>query len=187
MGRFDFRFSYEWYNAHIRCRIISNARLVMSVDVAREFLHHLDEDGEFAIGHSPPAVAAWLDQTDLPWELGQLLRFYWPQQNGYVRHLRLDAASDILKNPDLEKLLHRRIVPIGSAPNGDPLVIRCDGDRLEVGFLSHEIGDGTVKYQPIARTIESLLYRLMEGRYVPTDYHSAKAFNAFLAAERGSQ
>lgn len=92
------------------------------------------------------------------------------------------ATSDILKCPELEKLLIQRFLPIGSAPNGDALVIRYDGDRLEAGFLSHEIHD-PVAYQPIARTLDSLLYKLVEGRYIPTDYHAAKAFNAFLAEE----
>lgn len=157
----------------------------MSVDITHEFLLHLDPDGELAIGESPPAVAKWLDQTnDLPWELRMLLRFYWPQVSGYIGSLHMKAASDILEYPELETLLKRRFVPIGSEPNGDPLVIYCEGDRLEVGFLSHEIDDGTVAYQPIARTLASLLYKLIEGKFIPTDYHAAKAFNEFLAEEK---
>ena len=57
------------------------------------------------------------------------------------------------------------------------------------GFVSHdelwedEASNPRDCFQPIARSLESLLFRLAEERYIPTDYYAARAFNEFLAEE----
>jgi hypothetical protein len=122
--------------------------------------------------------------------LDHLIRFDWPQKSGYLAHLRVSSAKEILDGNLLPDLLPHRFLPIGSAPNGDSLVVRFDADQCEVGFISHEEywehkDDPGSVYQPIGRTLESLLYKVVDGRYIPTDYYAAKEFNAFLNEERG--
>ena len=161
----------------------------MRSSVCSELLHHFDADEALAVDSSPPEFAKWLDTVTLPWDLQHLLRFDWPQKSGYIGHLRIMSAQELLADEFLGSLLRHQLLPIGSAPNGDTLVIRTGSDQCEVGFLTHEEywehqEDPLTVYQPIARTLDSLLYRLVEGRYIPTDYYAAKEFNAFLADER---
>jgi hypothetical protein len=72
------------------------------------------------------------------------------------------------------------------------LVVRCDSEPCEVGFITHEEywehkDEPEKVYERIARSLDSLLYRVVEGRYVPIDYYAAKEFNEFLAEEHGEQ
>jgi hypothetical protein len=162
----------------------------MRAGVCSEFLHHLDSDGELKVGHSSKRFAACLEKANLPWDLQHLLRFDWPQRSGYLAHLRFNSAKEILADEFLGDLLKHHFLPIGSAPNGDMLVVRFDSDRCEVGFLTHEEywdqkEDPVKIYEPIAPTLESLLFRIVEGRYIPTDYYAAKEFNAFLTEDQG--
>jgi hypothetical protein len=39
-------------------------------------------------------------------------------------------------------------------------------------------------YEPIAKSLESFFHKILENRYLPTDYFSAKAYNTFLDEER---
>lgn len=164
----------------------------MDSDVCRELLYHLDSDGSLSIGNAPAKVAKWLKALELPWALSQVLHFYWPQKCGSIAHIRLWPSRDLPKDPLLEELLDLKLLPIGCAPNGDSLVINFATDKCEVGFISHELwadeADKTPDriYQPIARTLDSFLYRIAEGKYVPTDYHAAQAFNKFLKEEKDS-
>jgi hypothetical protein len=163
----------------------------MRASVCSEFLHHLDGDARLAVGHSPKVVIAWLDRANLPWDLDHLIRFNWPQKSGYLAHLHVSSAKQILDADSLADFLPHRFLPIGSAPYGDSVVVRFDPDQCEVGFISHEEysehkDDPGNVYQPIARTLESLLFKVVEGRYIPTDYYAAKEFNAFLKEERGT-
>jgi hypothetical protein len=160
----------------------------MKYDVCREFLNHLDADGEFKVGDSPPVFGEWLDTLKLPWDLSQILRSSWPRKCGYIRHIALWNAKGVFKNPSRDKFVSQRFLAIGSAPNGDYLVANFSTDNCEVGFISHEAyyehEDSLVNcYEPIARGLDSLFFKLIEGHYLPTDYYAAKAFNHFLKEE----
>ena len=164
----------------------------MRAGACREFLIHLDRECELEVGSSPKTVANWLDKANLPWDLAQLLRFDWPQKGAEIhgRGIRIAAAKDILANEFRKDLQRHGFLPIGSAPNGDMLVVRCDAQPCEVGYITHEEywehkDDPQLAYQRIARSLDSLLYRIIEHRYVPIDYYSAKEFNEFLAEENG--
>ncbi len=163
----------------------------MNSDVCRELFHYLDGNGSLSVGHCSAKVTKWLDEVEFPWALRQMLRFYWPKKRGNIAHLRLCPSGQLPQQDYLQEFLAIKLLPIGCAPNGDPLVVRFDTDQCEIGFVSHERYFSTDKktldhlYQPIARTLDSLLYRIAEGKYVPTDFHAAKAFNEFLAEEKG--
>ena len=161
----------------------------MRASVCSEFLHYLHPDKEQGIGKPPQDVANWLDKTSLPAELLSLLRYDWLQEGAYFGHLYFMSARAIFNDEVRDDFLRQGFLNIGSAPNGDMLVICCDSDRCEVGFITHEEWwehkDALAEvYQPIARTLDTLLYKLVEGRYLPRDYYSAKGFNTFLAEER---
>ena len=92
----------------------------------------------------------------------------------------------------LVRLLADKFLNVGYAPNGDLLVLDFSTEACVPGFICNDQfwgGDHTNSrefFQPIARTFESLLYRISEGRYIPTDYYAAFAFNKFLDEERKS-
>jgi hypothetical protein len=75
-------------------------------------------------------------------------------------------------------------------PNGDWLVIAFAKLGCIPGFITHEEWDQESSpasfFEPIAKSMESLLYRIAEGRYIPTDYYAAKPFNDFLREENGA-
>jgi hypothetical protein len=60
------------------------------------------------------------------------------------------------------------------------------------GFVTHEDWspwndepqDARRFFQPIARSFDSFLYRVVEGKYLPSDYYAAKDFNKFLEEEK---
>jgi len=161
----------------------------MRTSVCREFLLYLDRNGELDVGESPKAVVKWLKQSNLPFDLKHLLHFDWPQKTAEILPwLRLSAAKEIPALEARNKLLRHGFLQVGSSVGGDPLVIRWDLEPFEVGFLTHEEFWGQdvepqKVYARIARSLESLLYRVVEDRYVPIDYYAAKDINAFLAEE----
>jgi hypothetical protein len=81
--------------------------------------------------------------------------------SGYVRHIVFNSPTDFLAIPALGELVTHRFLPIGSAPNGDILVVHFDTENCEVGFIRlgsnwQENGPEN-EYQPIAATLDSLL------------------------------
>ncbi|HWE40781.1 MAG TPA: hypothetical protein VG406_29845 [Isosphaeraceae bacterium] len=73
------------------------------------------------------------------------------------------------------------MVPIGSARNGDPLVIRVIGEKeYEVGLVSHDQlwGNPDLEagraYVRVTSSLEEFLVRSAEGMYLPIDYYAAK-------------
>ena len=165
---------------------------MMDMDVCRQLIWHLDADGDLEIGHAPDDVQAWLETLGLGMRLLRLMQWHWPQQSGRIEHLWLHSSRDILENDHTQRLLQHKLLNIGSAPNGDLLVIDFSSDAAQPGFVSHEElwPDGEANpraiFQPIARNLASLLWRVSEGKYVPIDYYAAKAFNNFLVNEHSS-
>ena len=158
----------------------------MRADVCRELLIHLDK-GELQCGHAPKPVQKWLEKIKLPTDFLRFMQWYWPQQDGQLAHLTILSSSSIKSDDSAELLASAGFLLIGAAPNGDSLVVDFGKRACVPGFITHEEWDQESKprefFEPIARSFESLLYRLAEGRYVPTDYYAAKPFNVFLREE----
>jgi hypothetical protein len=60
-------------------------------------------------------------------------------------------------------------------------------DACPVGYVSHEEydleSDPRPLFEPAARSLESFLFRIAEGRFFPCDYFEAGDFNRFLQEE----
>lgn len=157
----------------------------MRTNLCAEFLIHADREELAGIGKSAPKVVKWLDKQNLPSSLLHLLQFYWPQkENLGIRHLVFYTANEIVNDGWQKECLRQRLLTIGSAPNGDYLVVRLDTDQCEVDFISHEEWDHEADYhqfyQPIAKSLDSLLYRLIVDKFVPADYFVAQDYNSLL-------
>jgi hypothetical protein len=87
----------------------------------------------------------------------------------------------------MENLLAGKFIRLGDAPNGDIFVVDFSTESFPVGFITHEEYGGSSDprkyFCPVARSMESFLYRAEEGRYVPADYYAAQSFNQFLRDE----
>jgi hypothetical protein len=161
----------------------------MRGDVCSELIQHLD-DGTLECGHAPQDVKDWLESLNLPMELLRFMQWRWPQQDCQIAHLSILSSRSIKDDDFAEPLAKAGFLLIGSAPNGDWLVIAFAKLGCIPGFITHEEWDQESSpasfFEPIAKSMESLLYRIAEGRYIPTDYYAAKPFNDFLREENGA-
>jgi hypothetical protein len=101
-------------------------------------------------------------------------------------------AEHILANEDLRHLLEAQMVPIGSARNGDILVIRFPAEgQTEVGLVCHdqlweEDARSEDAYVLVTPTVEEYLYRAAEERHLPIDSYAAHELQS-LRGEIGSR
>lgn len=159
----------------------------MRRDVCRELLNHLD-GGELACGNAPEDVKKWLESLSLPVELLWFMQWDWAQNNSQLAHLSISSSREIMDDASSGMFARYGFLLIGSAPNGDWLVIDFRDGVCLPGFITHEEwdqeSDPRSLFEPIARSMESLLYRIAEDKYIPTDYYAAKPFNEFLKEEK---
>ena len=158
----------------------------MRGDVCRELINHLD-DGELACGHAPQDVKDWFESLKLPMELLRFMQWNWPQEDGQLAHLSILSSRNLKDDDFSARLAEAGFLLIGAAPNGDWLVVDFGKGVCSPGFITHEEWDQESDprkfFEPIARSLESLLYRIAEKKYIPTDYYAAKPFNEFLREE----
>lgn len=161
------------------------------MDLCRDLLHYFDE-GDLDVGHAPKSVQGWLETLGLETDLLRLLQWYWPQTSGGIGPLHVYSSRDLRKTLHLERLLHSKLLPIGHALTGDPLVLDFTTATAQPAFVAHdrfweeEDLDPRSCMLPIARSLPSLLWRLAEGKYVPHDFYAAEALRRFLEEERAA-
>jgi hypothetical protein len=163
----------------------------MNRGLARELILHVDK-GNLNSGNAPKNVAHWLEELGLPMGLLRFLQWNWVARDCELAHLRLYCMESIYGDDITKALLPYKLLQIGAAPNGDTLVADFSTESCRPGFVTHEEWhpgsrepmDPRQFFRPAARTFESLLYRIAEGLYVPTDYYAARDFNKFLEEER---
>lgn len=161
----------------------------MSRNLLSEFIYHLDSDDSMKLGHAPKNVQAWLEEVGLPMDLLRFLQWDWPQVDSQIGHIAVLSSKNLMADEQTEKLLGHKFLQLGSAPNGDLFVLDVSTEQCRPGFITHEEywdheDNPKEVFEPIARSLESLLYRIVEGRYLPTDYYAVKDFNAFLREEQ---
>ncbi len=158
----------------------------MRGDVCKELMNHLDQ-GELKCGHAPQDVKDWLENLNLPMEFLRFMQWNWPQKNGKLAHLVIFSSQSIKDDEFSIRLAETGLLLIGFAPNGDWLVVDFLDPPCVPGFIAFaewdQESDPREFFEPVARSMESLLYRIAEKRYVPTDYYAAKPFNEFLHEE----
>ncbi len=162
----------------------------MNKEAASWFIHHLD-DGSLEIEHAPDSVKEWLEELGLPDELWRFLSWSWPQKDCAIGPVDILCSKALPEQESIDVYVRHKLLPVGSGPNGDAFVIDFSTDSCAVGFvaLSEYYGEGDPRefYRPAARSIESFLYRITEGRYFPCDYYATGYFNEFLQAEAGHE
>ncbi len=150
----------------------------MRTELIRDLFQHLDADGSLQGGHCPEAANRTLEGMPLPIDLKRVLQWYWTNRGGEVGPYTLYSVEESLANDDLPKLIAAGMLPIGYAPNGDPLVLCFCEEKCAVGLVSHdqfweEGGEPKEAYAEVAGSIDEFLWRAAEGRYLPIDYYAA--------------
>jgi hypothetical protein len=158
----------------------------MNGQAASWLIHHID-DGSFGIAHAPKKTIAWFETLGLPMELLRFMQWRWPQKDCQIGPVSILKSSDIPKQDCIDVYLRHKLLPVGSGPNGDTFAIDFSVESCPVGFVTHEeyYGEGDPRefFRPAARSVESFLYRIAEGRYFPCDYYATGYFNDFLRVE----
>lgn len=138
-------------------------------------------------GHAPKAVQKWLETLGLPRDLLRFMQWNWPQKDCRIWTVRIYSSKSLMKSEKSAHLISHKLLPIGRGPNGDTFAIDFSNEDCPVGFLNHEecCGDDDPRphFEPAARSIESFLFRVADGRFFPSDYHETTAINEFLASE----
>lgn len=166
----------------------------MNSSLCEEFIHYLDRDKALNCDGAPEYIQTWIGELDLPEDLAHFMRHSWPQNDGYLSHIRLHSSTSLYNDEATALLLKCGFMNAGAAPNGDWFVIDfsmkvCVPGFIPLGEWSPAIDDPPnprIFFQPIARSFDSFLYRVVEGRYLPTDSYAAKNLNAFLAGEKNA-
>ena len=164
----------------------------MNHSLCREFIQHLDRDDSLKSDNAPEHIKNWLEELGLPMDLLRFMQWDWPQTDCQIAHIAICSSTSIYDDEVTRHLLQHKFLNAGSAPNGDWFVVDYTTEACVPGFITHEewspwdddSGDPRQFFQPIARTFESFLYRVVEDRYLPTDYYAAREFNQFLDEER---
>lgn len=160
----------------------------------RAFISHLDRDQALAIGDAPASIQKWLEEIGLPLVLLRFMRWGWPQKDCDIALCSILSSESIYAHDATLIFLKFRFLNIGNAINGDWLVIDFSTDACAPGFIpfalwnpyTPEPKDPRELFQTITRSLDSFLYRAMEGRYIPLDSYAAQDFNEFLAEEKAS-
>ncbi len=163
----------------------------MNSDFCADVMCHLALRG-LEVGDAPTEVQRWLDTLNLDDSLVTFLASSWVQESAEIGPLRLTCSREMAAGgDDAERLLAHRLLLVGSAAaNGDLLVLDLTTRTARPAYVSHEVfwGDPEVDprrhLQPIALSLDALLWRLAEERYLPTDYSAAEGLNEVLRKER---
>lgn len=169
----------------------------MNQYLASLLMRHMD-DGRLACDHAPDEVIEWFDTLGLPIDLLRFMQWNWPQKFCEIGPLSILPSVDIPKQAAIDVFLAQKLLPVGCADDGCLFVIDFSVESCPVGFVSsmlyyadgafREYGDDSPQelreyFQPAARSVESFLFHVSEGRFFPCDYGAAAEFNDFLKEE----
>ena len=164
-------------------RSTNNSAIKMNSEAAMWFMSHLDDSSDDA----PPATKKWLEGLGLPLDLLRFMQWHWTQEGCFAGPVKLRSSAKLPKEHNSKILTEHQLLPVGIGPNGDTFAIDYSSESCPVGFITHEEyagkGDPRPFFRPAARSLESFLYRVIEGRYVPCDYYATGYHNEVLRAE----
>src|SRR5688572_26722463 len=110
----------------------------MRTDLIRDLFQHLDSDGSLRVGNCPKEANRTLEEMPLPLGLKRVLQWYWTNNGGEIGGYTLYSVEESLANKDLSSLIVAKMLPIGYAANGDPLVLCFSEERCAIGLVSHD-------------------------------------------------
>jgi hypothetical protein len=164
----------------------------MRDDLVHELLRHLQGRDDWKLGRCSKLAESTFTSLDLPLGLTRLLSRAWVNAKYcYAGKYLLRTANEIASDPWLLVLRTCDMVPIGRAENQDVLVLRfAENLLIETGVVSRRLFYGNPRsfhpahaYAPITRSFDEFLLRLADGKFVPSDFESARQWTE-LHSER---
>ena len=148
-------------------------------DLISDLLHHLDKGGSLGIATCSVELQAFIEGLDLPMNLKRIFQWRWASTWANVGTYRIGSVEEVFYGEWFDRLYSDRMLKIGSAKNGDAVVVRVLDDRCEVGLINSAefAGDEDLPpghfYVGVCGGLDDLLFRLAEGKFLPVDYFSA--------------
>ncbi len=154
-------------------------------NLIHDLTHHLDEKGVFSVGNCDSDLSARIEKLSLPIDLKRVFQWTWANKGGRLGEWKyyLDSTETIFSCEWFDRLLAAKMLEIGSAANGDSLVIKFSDESCEVGLLNcielvgEEAADPNGFYVTVSESLDDLLLRMVEDKFLPIDYWSARQFS----------
>jgi hypothetical protein len=168
---------------------------MMITELCRDYLTHLAKLSETGLQPASPEGKVFIKSMGKrAVELSSLFANSWVKKETGCGVYTLYPVDQIAEGDDTQRLIDQGYLLIGSAGNGDLLVVSLTSkDLLEcpIGLVSHEDFWGSdLRAQeclaPVCPNLLDLLYRAVEEKYLPLDYFVAiehnKAKESFMKA-----
>ena len=152
-------------------------------ELIRDLMLHLGRSYGFVVDNCNAETATRIESLPLPMNLKRVFQWTWinDRQCDFGVY-RLDKTSDIFSTEWFERLIRSNMLEIGSACNGDNLILKFSSVDCEVGLLNgsrfageEEDTDPEAFYVKVCGSLDELLLRLAEKQFLPYDYVSAQA------------
>ena len=148
-------------------------------ELISDLMHHLDRDGSLDVGECDDELRKRIEGLDLPMLLKRVFQWNWARKYSGLGRYRISPVDRVFSGEWFERFISSRMLGIASAYNGDVVVLRLVQDRCEVGLIDATTFAGEDEAAPdafyvkICDSLDELLWRMAEGRFLPMDYQSA--------------
>lgn len=143
-------------------------------------VRRLAQAGGGRVGRASPEVARWLESSRmLPSRLVSFLTTHSPKTELWAgAGCIFDEATIMRRNMDFPGAIQAGLFIIGSAPNGDLVVVDLEKSPGAIGYLMHEqmysVQDIRSVFVPICGSVGEFISRInADERDLPNDYFEA--------------
>jgi hypothetical protein len=140
---------------------------------------HLDRAGALGVDNCDAALAAKIETLHLPLSLKRIFQWCWASKSAQIGKYYFKSTSAVFSGEWFERLLDSNMLHIGSALNGDALIVQFSDKECEVGlfdsttFAGEDDGSPRDFYVRICWSLDELLSRLADNAFLPIDHQSA--------------
>jgi hypothetical protein len=145
-----------------------------------ETVRRLDRGGLGRIGNATPEVAHWLESLhELPPSFVSFMKTHSPKTEIWAGAGGIFDETAIMRwNREFPAPLQAGLFILGSAPNGDLIVLDLENSPGAVGYLNHErmysVQDLRPIFVPICESLGEFLWRINANENdLPDDYFEA--------------
>lgn len=149
-----------------------------------DLMHHIDRNGALGLRECDPELRHFIEALEMPMMLKRMFQWNWVSTAADVGIYSLMPLTHVFSDEWFQRLFACGMLSLGYARNGDRVILRMFPDRYEMGLLNStqfagEDDDASPEpfYAKICSSLDELLLRLVENRFLPMDYDSAFELN----------
>ncbi|WP_395746139.1 hypothetical protein [Prosthecobacter sp.] len=153
-------------------------------ELISDLMHHLDRKGALGLCECDKEKKAFIEGLKMPMTLKRMFQWSWPSKWADLPPYRLAPLNEVFSGDCFPRFFAAGMLILGAAKNGDCLVLRIYPDRHEMGLLNTtqfagEDSDTSPElfYTRVCGSLDELLFRMTEERFLPIDYWSAVELN----------